>query len=251
MPTPATPAAPTKPASELLRDARWMAGLTQAEVAQRAGISRQVISDYERGNKNPSVETLDRLLIGCGMRLRLAFVPEPGLEDWPTRDLLELALTRRLEAGYVEALGAIASAVGDSSAFLVSGKAGARLHGACVRVRELELWLDDSIPLEQISDWLNAAGLRDGEDSAVVVSRRSHLREGVYLTHALASVKVRAEPQFRGCLKRSREIELDRFGLEPFTVGLVAASECATGWYHRDRDHLALQRAIRISADSK
>ena len=49
-------------AAASLRDARRRAGLTQAELARRAGTSQATISAYEHGRKEPSVETLGRLL---------------------------------------------------------------------------------------------------------------------------------------------------------------------------------------------
>lgn len=53
----------------ILRDARTRAGLTQAQLAQRAGTSQATISAYEHGRKAPSVETLGRLLAAAGSRL--------------------------------------------------------------------------------------------------------------------------------------------------------------------------------------
>ena len=58
--------------STTLRDARCSAGLTQAELAQRAGTSQATISAYERGHKEPSVETLARLLAAAGSRLTVS-----------------------------------------------------------------------------------------------------------------------------------------------------------------------------------
>lgn len=55
-----------------LRDARRRAGLTQAALAQRAGTSQATVSAYERGRKEPSVETLGRLLSATGSRLAVA-----------------------------------------------------------------------------------------------------------------------------------------------------------------------------------
>jgi transcriptional regulator with XRE-family HTH domain len=56
----------------VLRDARRRAGLTQAALAQRAGTSQATISAYEHGRKQPSVETLGRLLAASGARLTIA-----------------------------------------------------------------------------------------------------------------------------------------------------------------------------------
>jgi transcriptional regulator with XRE-family HTH domain len=54
---------------DLLREARLRAGLTQAELADRAGTARTQISRYERGQVLPSLETLRRLVRACGLEL--------------------------------------------------------------------------------------------------------------------------------------------------------------------------------------
>ena len=55
-----------------LRDARLAAGLTQAELAERAGTSQTAVSAYENGARSPSLETFDRLLAATGNRLAAA-----------------------------------------------------------------------------------------------------------------------------------------------------------------------------------
>jgi transcriptional regulator with XRE-family HTH domain len=67
-----------------LRGARRAAGLTQAELAARAGTSQATLSAYENGRKQPSVETLSRLLAATGTRL----VAEP-VRRWD-REWVEL-----------------------------------------------------------------------------------------------------------------------------------------------------------------
>ena len=57
--------------SELLKEVRRRHGLTQAELARRAGTSQPVISAYERGLRDPTYETLRRLVEAAGERLRL------------------------------------------------------------------------------------------------------------------------------------------------------------------------------------
>ena len=48
--------------AELLRDFRLMAGLTQEELAERAGLSQRGVSDLERGTRrNPYLTTIRRL----------------------------------------------------------------------------------------------------------------------------------------------------------------------------------------------
>ena len=50
----------------LLRSARRQAGLSQAEVARRAGTSQPTLARYEGGRVMPSVSTLERLVRACG-----------------------------------------------------------------------------------------------------------------------------------------------------------------------------------------
>jgi transcriptional regulator with XRE-family HTH domain len=54
---------------DLLREARLRAGLTQAELAERAGTARSQVSRYERGDVLPNLETLRRLIRHCGLEL--------------------------------------------------------------------------------------------------------------------------------------------------------------------------------------
>ena len=65
-----------------LRDARERAGLTQAALAERVGTSQATISAYESGHKQPSVDTLARLLAATGRRLAV----EPGHRYEPSRE---------------------------------------------------------------------------------------------------------------------------------------------------------------------
>jgi transcriptional regulator with XRE-family HTH domain len=53
----------------LLARVRRAAGLSQAELARRAGTSRPTLSAYEHGRKSPSLDTLERLLAAAGFEL--------------------------------------------------------------------------------------------------------------------------------------------------------------------------------------
>jgi len=55
----------------LLRDARRRCGLTQAELARRAGVTQSVISAYESGARQPSLPTLARLVAAIGLELAI------------------------------------------------------------------------------------------------------------------------------------------------------------------------------------
>ena len=57
----------------MIRMARKRVGLTQAELAVRVGTHQPVISAYENGAREPSIETLRRIVGGTGTRLRIDF----------------------------------------------------------------------------------------------------------------------------------------------------------------------------------
>jgi transcriptional regulator with XRE-family HTH domain len=58
----------------LLRAARRRAGLSQRELARRAGTAQSVVARIERGQTSPAAETLDRLLHAAGFRLSVELV---------------------------------------------------------------------------------------------------------------------------------------------------------------------------------
>src|SRR4051812_1117333 len=61
--------------ADLLRAVRRRQGLTQAELARRAGTSQPVVSAYEHGRRDPSWSTLRRLVAAGGERLELSAAP--------------------------------------------------------------------------------------------------------------------------------------------------------------------------------
>lgn len=70
-------------AAALLREARAGAGLTQRELANRAGVPQPAIARIESGGVSPRVDTLDRLLAECGRQVAHAprrFAVDP--QDW-------------------------------------------------------------------------------------------------------------------------------------------------------------------------
>jgi predicted nucleotidyltransferase/DNA-binding XRE family transcriptional regulator len=72
---------------ELLREARRRAGLSQSELAARAGVTQSVVSEYEAGKRQPGVPTLARLVAATGHELTLGLNrTDPavlGLPDTP------------------------------------------------------------------------------------------------------------------------------------------------------------------------
>lgn len=59
-------------AGAVLRDARRRAGLSQIELARRAGVTQSVVSAYESGARQPSVPMLERLVAATGFDLALS-----------------------------------------------------------------------------------------------------------------------------------------------------------------------------------
>lgn len=63
--------------AELIAQVRRDAGLSQAELARRAGIPRSVMNVYEHGHREPSAEMLTKLLAAAGYRLAVEPVKPP------------------------------------------------------------------------------------------------------------------------------------------------------------------------------
>ena len=57
----------------LIREARTLAGLSQAELAAKAGTTQPVVSRWERGLDVPRVDTLGRIFQACGFEADLRF----------------------------------------------------------------------------------------------------------------------------------------------------------------------------------
>jgi transcriptional regulator with XRE-family HTH domain len=65
----------------LLRDARQGAGLTQAELAERLGLTQAAIARLERPGANPTLRTLQRALHATGNQLELRSSPRKSSVD--------------------------------------------------------------------------------------------------------------------------------------------------------------------------
>ncbi|MDX1620327.1 MAG: helix-turn-helix transcriptional regulator [Nitriliruptorales bacterium] len=85
---------------ELVRRCRTAAGLTQHELAIRAGTTKTAISRLEGGHVSPTFETLERLLLCLGYRLDLETVRLESQTDPAQLDALaELTPSQRLDHG--------------------------------------------------------------------------------------------------------------------------------------------------------
>jgi predicted nucleotidyltransferase/DNA-binding XRE family transcriptional regulator len=65
-------------AGALLRQARKRVGLSQVDLAARAGVTQSVISAYESGQRQPSVPALARLVDATDFELTLGLRKPPG-----------------------------------------------------------------------------------------------------------------------------------------------------------------------------
>jgi hypothetical protein len=81
----------------LRRRARLAAGLTQAELARRAGVTQSVISAYESARREPALSTLARLVEAAGARLHLDLEDDhrPAKRPLPATDRGRLLRRRR------------------------------------------------------------------------------------------------------------------------------------------------------------
>jgi transcriptional regulator with XRE-family HTH domain len=81
---------------DLLREARRRAGLSQAELARRAGKPTSVIGRWERGEVKPSLETLRSMIRACGLELGFRLAALDHAQDGAILAALELEPEERL-----------------------------------------------------------------------------------------------------------------------------------------------------------
>lgn len=105
-------------AADTIKSARERAGLSQAELARRAGTSQPAIARLESGAVSPTVETLERVLAAAGTTLELSFTPaptpDPVIEAYK-RDIDRTLLRANLRRSVEERLQGLAAldALGD------------------------------------------------------------------------------------------------------------------------------------------
>lgn len=94
-------------AALLIRKARNEAGLSQAELGRRLGMSQAAVAKLERTGSNPTVDTLGDVLWAAGRELELAApAKRPGVDESLIRQQLELTPAQRMldiEAMYAQA----------------------------------------------------------------------------------------------------------------------------------------------------
>lgn len=90
--------------------ARRGAGLSQREVARRAGVPQSTVARIERGDIDPRASTLNKLLHACDMELAItwASVDRNGVDRTLIRGQLARTATERLQDAEAWAKGATA-----------------------------------------------------------------------------------------------------------------------------------------------
>jgi transcriptional regulator with XRE-family HTH domain len=85
-------------ASTLIRSARRAAGLTQAELAERAGVPQSVVARLESPGSNPTLRTVERLLTAADHTLAVAEAGQSGVDASLIERNLALTPAQRFEA---------------------------------------------------------------------------------------------------------------------------------------------------------
>ncbi|HMP77475.1 MAG TPA: response regulator [Kiritimatiellia bacterium] len=76
---------------ELVRTRRGLRGISQEELAGRAGLHRTYLSDIERGARNPSLESIDKIAKALGVPLAMLFTQLPPPQHESTDGPVESA----------------------------------------------------------------------------------------------------------------------------------------------------------------
>ncbi len=84
--------------ADLVKEARKRAGLTQRELAERAGTTQSAIARTESGRGDPGFEATRRLMRLCGFNLLVALDPYDDSDLWQAGQRLELSPEQRFDA---------------------------------------------------------------------------------------------------------------------------------------------------------
>lgn len=142
-------------AARVLREARRRAGITQTELAARAGMLQPAVARLERGAAIPRVDTLERLLRACGRTLTTEPRWAAGIPRERIRSLRRVDPLYRLHGntapGFrpIRALRVLAAR---HVRFVIVGPAAARIYGAPIGLDRLDIVAQP--------DYMNARRLR-------------------------------------------------------------------------------------------
>jgi transcriptional regulator with XRE-family HTH domain len=83
-------------ATAIVKQARAAAGLTQAELARRAGVKQPEIARLEAAGANPRISTLNKVVAATGHRLTLDLDSAVGIDETLIAASLRLPPAERL-----------------------------------------------------------------------------------------------------------------------------------------------------------
>jgi transcriptional regulator with XRE-family HTH domain len=82
---------------DLVREARRRAGLTQTDLADRAGTTQSAIARLESGRTNPSFDLVLRLVKLCGFRLDVLLDPYDDSELSQAQGIRRMPIEERVD----------------------------------------------------------------------------------------------------------------------------------------------------------
>jgi len=147
--------------------------MTQAQLADRAGMSQSAVARLERGDANPTIATLDNVIAASGHRLVLAAEPcRPSFDEGQILERLAMTPAERL-ANFTASSRNLGTLIGRSAAappalragetlrslvergvdFVVAGGIAAVLHGSARNTFDLDIWVaTDDTNLTALND---------------------------------------------------------------------------------------------------
>lgn len=209
----------------MIRRARADAGMTQAELANRAGLGQSAIARLERGGANPTVATLDNVIAATGHRLILA--AEPRRASFDEGQLLErLAMTPAQRVRADEILRRLVQRGVD---FVVVGGIAAELHGSARTTSDLAItFATDDANLAALGDVLTALGVRleEVDEQVPFVPDAETLRrvERLALVTSLGGLDLRSCPPGAPPYEELRR-DADRYDLGGFNVSVASIDD--------------------------
>ena len=85
--------------ANIVREARRRSGLTQAELAERAGVPKSTVGRIESGARVPSTEMVERLVAAAGWNVSVSLSePDPGTDSMFERTLRRSPAERLADA---------------------------------------------------------------------------------------------------------------------------------------------------------
>ena len=87
------------PISNAVREARRRAGLSQHQLAERAGVPKSTVGRIESGARIPSTEMVERLVRAAGLEVSISISePDPGTDTMFERTLRRSPAERLADA---------------------------------------------------------------------------------------------------------------------------------------------------------